>query len=908
MVYPADNGDVVRVVRFAAQNGLTVHPRGAGSGLCGSALGRGIVIDFSRFMNRLIDLDVPGGYFVCEPGYRLGELEKKLDGTGLFFPPDPSSGEYATFGGMFGTNASGAHSVKYGNVADYVLDAEVVWSDGTVSQLSRSLETPISELPDSFRKLAGLYRDHRQNIETAYPNILCNTAGYNLRGLVTGDRLDIRRLLAGSEGTLGVVTQLCFRLIQRPAHDSLVVAFFEDLIRAGRAVQELLPMNPAGIEIMDQSLLRLAREHSPELRQEIPGDIAAVLLIEYDGQSLKQVQDLAERAREIIRRDDLASRSFVAVTAAQKDRLWAVRKAAVPILYRLKGRRKILALIEDAAVPTDRLLPYFEGLVELMDRRKIPFVIYGHIAKGLLHTRPLLDLKDPSDVAEMKILADGVCDLVHSLNGTVSGEHGDGRLRSAYLKRQYPTLYPLFGRVKALLDPNGILNPDIITRHDPAQMTRFLRYGTEYRSRDPGQHVLRWDDGYVEEIEKCHGCSKCTTVTEATRMCPVYKFTREEESTPKAKANLLRALVSGVWDSREAYGSIFQSVMKRCIQCGSCSKECPSEVNIPKLVLETRAAYVRRFGAPLPDRVITRVEEAARAARYFPKAADAILSAPLVRRAQDLLLGISCLRRPVTFVSRPLSKRIKAVEGKGGQGSILFFPGCFAGTVRPEIGESCIRVLSRMGFAVYTPDTVCCGLPMLSKGMIDDARKKIRRNLDIWGQLVSGVDFIVSTCSSCGLSLTREWADALLDPLIPAIRLKTLSVSQLVHRYAGRLNGEILPKCSRSGFARSAYHAPCHLKIQSDPDASVRMLSDIAGMDLLKLNSHCCGMAGTWGAMTDHVELSFRIGSDLAERVRASGASRIVTDCPTCTLQLEQVTGLPVDHPMQVMDGLFSGK
>ncbi|MBR9979963.1 MAG: FAD-binding oxidoreductase, partial [Desulfatitalea sp.] len=283
VIYPYCEADVQAAVRFAVGHGLSLHPRGAGSGLCGSALGDGIVVDFSKYMNRLLHLDLQEGTFTCEPGYRLGELEIALKGSGRFFPPDPSSGEYATFGGMCATNASGAHSVKYGNVADYLVDARVVFADGTATQLSAIEGMALDRLPRHLAQLARLYQNHREVIEEAYPDIRCNVAGYNLRRLVRDDRLRLHRLLCGAEGTLGVVTQLHFALIDRPRADALVVAFFDDIVQAARAVQQAMPLGPSGIEIMDKSLLQLARESDPALQAAIPGNIDNVLLIEFDG-------------------------------------------------------------------------------------------------------------------------------------------------------------------------------------------------------------------------------------------------------------------------------------------------------------------------------------------------------------------------------------------------------------------------------------------------------------------------------------------------------------------------------------------------------------------------------------------------------------------------------------------------
>ncbi len=367
VVYPSDVNDVVTAVKFATRYGLSVHSRGAGSGLCGSAIGNGIILDFAKYMNGLIEIDQDNKTFTCLPGYRFGELDVELKGKGLFFPPDPSSGEYATFGGMYGTNASGAHSVKYGNVADYIEDAEFVTTEGgKVYTLSGLSATEMERLDEPFKRLIKLYYDNADTIDSGYPpNIRFNVNGYNLQGgmLNEGGRLSLGKLFGGSEGgTLAVITKLKFRLLDKPTNDSLVVAYFDNIINSAKAVQAILPLKPAGIEIMDKSLLSLAKDSDEKLREAIPPDgYDNVCMIEFDGYSEEETAALAKQAREILEREKLSPEMHMAATEEEKAKFWAVRKAAVPILYKLKGKKKILALIEDAAVPTDKLVEYFEG-------------------------------------------------------------------------------------------------------------------------------------------------------------------------------------------------------------------------------------------------------------------------------------------------------------------------------------------------------------------------------------------------------------------------------------------------------------------------------------------------------------------------------------------------------------------
>jgi FAD/FMN-containing dehydrogenase/Fe-S oxidoreductase len=893
VVYPKNSDDIVKTVLFANQNQLSIHPRGAGSGLCGSAIGDGIVVDFTRYMNRLVRIDIENQWFECEPGFRFGELEAALEGEGLFFPPDPSSGEYATFGGMYATNASGSHSVKYGNVSDYILDAEIVLGNGRVIWLSEIQAAEKADLPENLQDLMQLYLDNADKIEASYPEISSNVAGYNLRGLVQNGRLHLGHLFAGAEGTLGIVTRLKFRLLEKPSNDALVVAFFDDIITSARAVQQILPLGPSGIEIMDKSLLNLARENDITLRDKIPAGIDNLLLIEFDSTTPDECEAVADRVRDLLESEKLTQNIHLALSATDKKKFWAVRKAAVPVLYKLKGQKKVLALIEDAAVPTDRLVDYFDGIHGILGRARVEFVIFGHIAKGLLHTRPLLNLKDPHDIGLLKTLADELFELVHSLGGSVSGEHGDGRIRSAYVKRQYPKIYDLFLKTKRLLDENSVLNPEIKTVHIPDQVQKNLRYGADYHGLDLSEKLLNWQESFPEEAEKCHGCAKCTTITTATRMCPVYKLTRDESATPRAKANVLRALISGAINSQYVYDAAFKGVMDRCFSCGSCYSECPSNVNIPKMVIEAKSQYLKRFGPSMGDRVVANVEVAGRGTHKFSMAVNPFMNVKAFRKAGELFTGISSQRDFTPFAFRSIFDRVGPIEGDGAV-KVLYFAGCYASYIRPEIGESAIKVMNRAGFTVYTPPQHCCGLPMLTKGMVKQARGKVMENIRKWRHLLDQVEHIVVTCSSCGLSLTHEWSNVLSRKEAAGIQQKVVHISTLV--------GEsIAGICIKNRNEKIAYHLPCHLKVQPGAESSINMLAGIPGVEVKDLKSHCCGMGGSWGLLAKNFDLSKKIGKDMLQKINVSGCTAAVTDCPTCRMQMEQFCDLPVYHPIEIV-------
>ncbi len=749
-------------------------------------------------------------------------------------------------------------------------------------------------------------------------------------GLVKNQPLDLRKLFAGSEGTLGVVTRLKFRLLDKPPYDSLVVAFFDDILSSAKAVQKILPMNPAGIEIMDKSLLQLAKETDEHLRNKIPDGIDNVLMIEFDAFDKDESLSPANKTRELLITRGFTQNAYLAVSDEEKEKFWGIRKAAVPILYKLKGEKKILALIEDAAVPIQHLVDYFEGIYNILNRHHVKFVLYGHIAKGLLHTRPLLNLKDTHDVEMLKILGDEVFELVHSLGGSVSGEHGDGRLRSAYIKKQYPGIYDLFLKTKHILDEKNILNPEIKTIHDPNQMKKNLRFGADY------QIILNFP--LLKEIEKCHGCSKCTTVTTATRMCPVYKFTRDESASPKAKANILQALITGAIKEKSLYEKEFYQVMQNCINCGSCYKECPSNVNIPQMAIAAKAGYIKRFGSSIQDKLLVNAEFAGKSLRKFAGILKPLADAEFSRKIGEQFLGISSKRELISFSEKslfeimpekihPLERGLEIPnltplppfpEGKGGKRSkispslqgrgrglgfqtrsnkVLFFTGCYAGYIKPEIGVAAIKILKQIGLSVFIPKQHCCGLPMISKGMIKGAKDKILKNLRKWGSLLNEADYIAVTCSSCGFSLMQEWAYLFDNHEIKMIQRKTVHISRLVNQHLDKLE-------FKQSDMKLSYHTPCHLKVQTDASCSIRMLSKIVKIEDLK--SHCCGMAGAWGFSADNYDLSCKIASDMIHKLNISDSVIGVTDCPTCRLQMEHLSRKEIKHPIEILAELLN--
>jgi Fe-S oxidoreductase len=394
-------------------------------------------------------------------------------------------------------------------------------------------------------------------------------------------------------------------------------------------------------------------------------------------------------------------------------------------------------------------------------------------------------------------------------------------------------------------------------------------------------------------VEKCHGCSQCTTITTATRICPIYKVTRDEAATPKAKANVLRALMSGAIEGKELFGRAFRGVIDRCVSCGSCYRECPSQVNIPKMAIEAKACHHDKFGQPLESRLLTNLERAGKAWKYLPKGLGALIYLGAARGALELVAGISARRKPLVFAERSLFEQARFQEGRGDP-TVLYFSDCYASYLRSEIGLAAVKVLKSMGMTVLLPPQHCCGLPMLSKGMVMEAREHAVKNMRRSASLLRRADYVTVTCSSCGLSLMEKWSYLSDRDEVEEIRSKVVHVTDLMLRHVDRLKlGESL--------LRLSYHNPCHLKIQNRPESSLHLLSQIPGATAEDLQAHCCGMAGSWGMSAANYELSKVIGSDLIGKLNGSSSSLGITDCPTCRIQMEEFGAKPIRHPVEIV-------
>ncbi len=549
IVRPKHKKDVINLVKYAARMSIPLIPRGGGTSRTGNELGEGILIDFTKYMNRILEFQPKGEWVRVQPGMILDPLNKFLKPHKLFFPIDPSTKEYCTLGGMIANNSSGPHAVKYGATRDYVLSLEVVLSDGEVMTTgpvsvgekaageSKDLETLIQKI---YRVMPDLLKQYRKPMEEEKPFTMKNSSGYDLWRLQGNGLLDLTSLFVGSEGTLGIISEAKLRLMPLSGKALGGLIYFDNLDHVGTATQKILELSPAMLEVIERQILDLARKQKAELKPYLPEGIEAILFVEFQDENEEQLrQKFKEVERKLIDQEKLAVDLKVAKDNKDMAMLEKVRSVSGPILNKIKGPKKPIAFIEDATVHPNYLSQYIKALRDLFKKFEVDASIYGHAGDGNLHLMVFLDLTREDEVKKMVSLAEACYDLVLTLKGTISGEHGDGRLRTYYLKKQYPNLYPAMVEIKKLFDPENIFNPGCIVGSNQNLLSQHLKYGVKDRVPLP---IGLFDKKPVREaIETCSGCGKCRSY------CPVAQEIQEEWAIGRAKATLLKEFVSGAF-------------------------------------------------------------------------------------------------------------------------------------------------------------------------------------------------------------------------------------------------------------------------------------------------------------------------------------------------------------------------
>jgi FAD/FMN-containing dehydrogenase/Fe-S oxidoreductase len=921
VVFPRDAADVAAVVATAAEFGVPVLPRGAGTSLAGQTVGHAIVMDVSRHMNEIIEIDPERRVARVQPGVVQEQLNLAAARHGLMFGPDTSTRNRATLGGMIGNNSAGSQSVRYGMTIDHVHTLDVVLSDasqvtfGPLTAGERISRAGAPTLDGTIcRELPRLVERHREAIATGFPRFWRQSGGYRLdrlagaTSLARSAGLDLAKFVVGSEGTLVTVVEATVQLVPAPRHRVIAVGHFISVQAAIEATEDALACQPAAVELLDRTIIELSRQkiEYASLGTILHGDPEALLFVTFFGDSQAEAVAGLGRLEESWRSHGHGYYTLRAVDATEQAALLKVREAGLGLLMAAStGTRRPLAFVEDTAVEPAKLASYTGRFRQILDTHGLTAGFYGHCSVGCLHIRPFVDLSMPGQPELMRAVAEEVRDLVLEYGGVNSSEHGDGLARSEFNRRVFgDTLYAAMQETKRLFDPQNRMNPGKIV--DAPAMTDHLRDAAQ----PPAPTLttrLRFDapGGIRGAADRCMNIGLCRKASTGV-MCPSYMATREEEHSTRGRANALLHALS-MPDPRAALGSDrLHGILDLCLECKACKSECPLGVDMAALKTEALAAYHDQHGVPWRSRMFGSIRTLNRlGSAAFPLSNLAAGWRP-ARLMAERWLGISAARPLPRFQRQDLCRwfrRRAAPARKASQGELIFLADSFTTFTEPSVGRSAIELLELAGWQVRLESAGCCGRASLSKGLVDQARRMAADMADRLGEAAASGVPIVGVEPSCLLTLRDEYP-ALLpgDPRAQALAAATrLPEELLVAAIAeGRL---ILPPENGLRGRRVLFHGHCHQKALAGTTATMALLRSIPGADVIEVDAGCCGMAGSFGFEAEHYELSMSIGElRLFPAVRAEAEETIIAATGvSCRQQIAHGTGRMARHPLEVI-------
>ena len=919
VVFPRDAADVAAVVTTAREFGVPVLPRGAGTSLAGQTVGEAIVMDLSRHMSRIIEIDAERRVARVQPGVVQEQLNLAAARHGLVFGPDTSTRNRATLGGMIGNNSAGSQSVWYGMTIDHVLTLDVVLSDAsqatfgplTADELASRAGAPTLD-GTICRDLPSLAERHREAIATGFPRFWRQSGGYRLDRLDPDARsagLDLAKFVVGSEGTLVTVVEATVKLVPAPRHRVIAVGHFTSVQAAIEATEDALACQPAAVELLDRAIIELSRRKIEyrSLGSILHGDPEALLFVTFFGDTQVEAVAGLDHLDELWRAHGHGYHTLRAVEASEQAALLKVREAGLGLLMAAStGARRPLAFVEDTAVEPAKLASYSNRFRQILDAHGLTAGFYGHCSVGCLHIRPFIDLSAPGQPELMRAVAEEVRELVLEYGGVNSSEHGDGLARSEFNRRVFgDALYAAMQETKRLFDPENRMNPGKIV-NAPA-MTDHLRDAARPASPPPLATRLRFDvpGGMRGAADRCMNIGLCRKASTGV-MCPSYMATRDEEHSTRGRANALLYALSRP-DPRSALGSDrLHRILDLCLECKACKSECPLGVDMAALKTETLAAYHDQHGIPLRSRMFGAIRTLNRVGSATYPLSNLVAGWRPARLVAERWLGVSAARPLPRFSRQDLRgwfRRRPARATPGSQGDLVFLADSFTTFTEPCVASAAIELLELAGWQVRLESGGCCGRASLSKGLVDQAQRMAAGLVERLGDAAARGVPIVGVEPSCLLTLRDEYL-ALLpgDPRAQAVAAATrLPEELLVEAIAsGRL---IVPRENDVSGRRILFHGHCHQKALAGTAATMALLRSIPGTDVIEIDAGCCGMAGSFGFETEHYDLSMRIGElRLFPAIRAeAGETIIAATGVSCRQQIAHGTGRPARHPLEIL-------
>jgi FAD/FMN-containing dehydrogenase/Fe-S oxidoreductase len=952
---PKTQDDLQAAVELSAKYKIPVLPRGSGSSLGGQAIGEALILDCSRYLDSIIEIDPETHSAIVEPGVILASLNRQAAKHGLMFGPDPASAERATMGGVIGNNATGAHSILYGMSADHLISADVIMADGGLAvwgemnvDEQRGKRKDDSLLSSFLFAALEIREKYSEAIKQNYPKSWRNSAGYRLNYLLPWSpsmppqwggnaypanlkpgTWNLAPLLAGSEGTLSVMRRARVNLVHKPKHTILGVLAYDSIAAACDDVPRLLEFHPSAIELIPRMILQLARSVPAYARQMgwIVGDPAAVLVIEFSGDQTSALKEAVRGLGDVL---------TIAESAEEQSRVWSIRKMGLGILDSRPQAARPAAFIEDCAVPVERLGDFVREIEKILAEHGTEGGIYAHASAGCLHIRPILNLQSGEGVRALRTISERVFALVMSLGGSMSSEHGDGIVAGEWIEKTYGAeVAEAMRMLKHAADPFNLLNPKKML--DAPPMDTHLRYGESYRVNAWNSALhFEHERGLAGAIEHCNGQGVCRKTSGV--MCPSFQATREEANSTRGRANLLRALMmrpqttdDGRWTMVNGLSSAVYASLELCLACKGCTSECPSGVDMPKLKYEFMNEYYKTHRRRLRDYLFGYFHVAAKWILPVAPLANLFMKMGWSKKLIARVMGITDKRAFPVFTAR----RSRLKRGLHGRKLIIFLSDVFSRYIEPEVEEAAFDILNALGFEVMVLPTIGAGASLLSKGFVDAARRHAEKVLaEIHALDPESIVGVVGCEPPEVYCLKHEYV-----ALLPKRRAEIESVTKkvwLVDEFLLRNDLTLLQaqfaKQSQStmGLLRRdnrpprtsssqrndivTFHPHCHQRAEgladdglpSGTSATVAMLK-MAGFDVHVTDAGCCGMAGTFGFDAEHYELSMQVGEKLLNSEFRSQNSEFVCSGAACRMQILHGTGVEARHPLVLVRDVIVG-
>lgn len=921
VVIPSSRANLAAAVRIASDYRTPLTARGAATGITGGALGRGLILDTSKYLTRILEVNLKEEWVLCEPGVIQDDLNRHLLPLGYRLGPDTSTGNRATIGGMAANNAAGARSLHYGAMADHLLGAEIILSNGdclwleTVSkqiwEKKRSLENREGEI---YRALFEIQKEHSRAIIQHIPSIPRRSSGYLLDRLLArpDGSINPASILAGSEGTLGIFSAIKLNIVPALKATASVLLFFDEMGEALRWIPELLSYSPLSLELLDDSIMELGRQ-SPAFKGQLDwlkGTPKVLLALEFEGQNEAQAIERAETFCAQMKQRAIGYAQTLLQDSTQLSQFWALRKAGLGLLLSKRSYSRAIAFIEDVSVPPSHLAPFMEKLSALLRSKGKKAGIYGHAGAGCLHIRPYLDLRSDTELDLMRTIMLEVTSLVSQFGGTLSGEHGDGWIRSWLNPRLFgPAIMPIFKLLKQTFDPLGILNPGKILPLDEPLENRRSQSGAP--SSPPTFLNFGPEGGLALSADLCNGNGLCRK--REGLMCPSFQVTRNESDATRGRAQALRGIFQGSLPVEEWTGKALYAVMDLCLSCKGCKTECPSQVDMAKMKAEFLYHYQEKHGYSLRSRLFASVSQTNRLLSSYASLYNYLIQTKPLKKILGWL-GIAAERRLPLLTKERFSHWFKDFPQPANlPHQVLLFNDTFTEFHAPRMGQAAVQLLNRLGYRVIVPPLGCCGRPALSKGLLKQGKKQAVELLETLQPFLKENTALIGLEPSCIFTLQTDFKDLFPDQSPWEETLHQLSISCMT---LDAFLDKHIPKERWLDSASSLnprdvlIHTHCHQKALAGTETTLRLLRQIPGLNIKEIASGCCGMAGSFGYEQEHYSLSMEIGElSLFPAVRSSSLETIlIANGFSCRHQIADGTSRSSLHLAEFLNEMMKDK